>query len=298
MCFFLKKIFSLLWAVRAWKLFLLVFAQYSVVYCIFDGTYSFKNLLYDKNLHFLSFASAASVAAGYLINDFYDTEKDSLEEPFRVKVYFLIGHRLVFRMYLFLNVLALFFALWVSYKVVFFFFAYQVGLWVYSHKISRWVFLNNLAATFLTIFPFFVLFVRYKNFHLSIFVYACFLFLLLLVEDITKDLSTQRGDLIFNYHTLPLKYGERFTKSILSVLLFFLILLSSLLASYVQESMMRYYFIVLTAMLFLSSILLWFAQSEVKYRMISNFYNVLIALGVFCISLIGWERLDLQKLFK
>lgn len=294
---FLKKFFSLLLVVRSGKLFLLVIAQYLTVYYIFDRSYSFKKLFYDTNLHFLVLASVTSVAAGYLINNFYDTEKDSLEEPFRVRIYFFIGHPLVFRMYIFLNVLALFFALWVSLKAVFFFFGYQLCIWLYSHKISRWIFFNNIAATFLTICPFFVLFIKYENFHMSVFVYACFLFLLLLVEDITKDLATQRGDLIFNYRTLPLKYGERLTKYLLSVLLFFLVILAFVLIKYVQESMMKYYFTTSIVFVCFSLILLWQAQSEKKYRMISRIYDILIILGIFSISLIGWERLHLQKFF-
>ncbi|XOD68411.1 MAG: UbiA family prenyltransferase [Flavobacteriales bacterium AspAUS03] len=282
---------------RGYNLFLLLVAQYLAAYFVFGGAPPLKKFLYDSALHLLILASTCSVAAGYLINNFYDSEKDSIHEPFRVRIYYFVGHGVVFRLYLLLNLLALGYSVWVSWKALVFFLLYQFGIWLYSHKISRMALWNNLTATILTVMPFFILLVRYQNFRISIFVYACFLFLLLLIKDVLKDLSTQRGDLLFDYYTLPLKYGEKVTKYVVSVLIIFFIFNALLLSFYVKERLMKYYFFLSALFVGISLTLLWGVHSEKYYRLVLAFYTVLIFLGVCCISLMGVEYLNLQKCF-
>ena len=53
------------------------------------------------------------------------------------------------------------------------------------------------------------------------YIFTCeFLFILLLITDILKDLTSTSADAIYGYHTLPIVYGEHKTKNILSVLMF------------------------------------------------------------------------------
>ncbi|XOD67170.1 MAG: UbiA family prenyltransferase [Flavobacteriales bacterium Tduv] len=229
-------------------------------------------------MHLLILASICNVAAGYLINAFYDSEKDSIHKPLRVRIYYFVGQALVFRLYLLLNLLALGFGAFVSWKILIFFLFYQIGIWLYSHKISKKTLWNNLVSTILSIVPFFVLFVRYKNYDLGIFIYASFLFLLLLIRDILKDLSTQKGDLIFNYSTLPLRYGEKNAKYVLSSLIVLFMLNALLLAFYVKEELMRFYFLSSVLLIGGSLVLLWNVCSEIYYKFILILYTVLIFL--------------------
>lgn len=292
-----RKIAALLDVIRSYNLFLLIVAQYLAVYFIIGNKPSLRDFLYDRYLHLLILASTCSVAAGYLINAFYDSEKDSIHKPLLVRVYYFVGQTLVFRLYLLLNFLALGFGACVALKALMFFLFYQIGIWLYSHKISKKTLWNNLVSTTLAIAPFFVLFVRYKNYDLGIFIYASFLFLLLLIRDILKDLSTQRGDLIFDYSTLPLRYGEKNAKYVLSALILLFMLNGLLLALYVKEGLMRFYFLSSVLVVGGSLVLLWSVCSEKHYKFILILYTMLICFGVCCVSLISAERLNLQKYF-
>ena len=91
-------------------------------------------------------------------------------------------------------------------------------IWVYSYRIKKILFLGNLVASILAIIPFFVVFVYYKNFETVIFIHATFLYIMIVMRELVKDLENLKGDLILNYKTIPVVYGEKWSKFFLSVL--------------------------------------------------------------------------------
>ena len=64
----------------------------------------------------------------------------------------------------------------------------------------------------LVITPFFAITVYYKNFSLEIFTHAIFLFFVILIKELIKDLENIKGDFTMNYKTIPVVYGEKWTK--------------------------------------------------------------------------------------
>ena len=82
---------------------------------------------------------------------------------------------------------------------------------VENHKLPR------VSAT-LTITPFFAVFIYYKNFETVIFVHAVFLFIMIAMRELTKDLENIKGDLANDYQTIPILYGEIISKKIITFL--------------------------------------------------------------------------------
>ena len=105
-------------------------------------------------------------------------------------------------------------------RAVLFFSVYIFFLWFYSHKIKRLVFLGNLFYSLLTVTPFFAILLYFRNIDLIIIAYALFLFFILLLKDITKDLKNLKGDFSQDYKTIPVVFGESFTKTIISLIAF------------------------------------------------------------------------------
>ncbi len=70
----------------------------------------------------------------------------------------------------------------------------------------------------MAVLPFFAILFYYKNFYEVIFGHASFLFLLLLIREIIKDLENIKGDLSNNYKTIPIIYGEEIAKKIITLL--------------------------------------------------------------------------------
>ena len=116
------------------------------------------------------------------------------------------------KLYFFLNFTGFLFGYLVSWRAALFFAVYTFAIWFYSHKLKKYPFLGLFSATVLTILPFFAIFIYYKNFSKIIFVHAIFLFLVLMVRELIKDLQNLKGALANNYSTFPVTYGERKTK--------------------------------------------------------------------------------------
>jgi len=74
----LHKFFSLLSVVRGYNILIVVIAQYLGSIFIFSPNKPPKEILLDPNLFLIVLASAAVIAAGYIINNFYDADKDRL----------------------------------------------------------------------------------------------------------------------------------------------------------------------------------------------------------------------------
>jgi len=298
--FTLKKIFikilALFTVIRGYNIAMLVLAQYMASLFIFNNGRNHLEILLDKNLNFIIIASALSAAAGYVINNFYDLEKDAIDRPLQNYIERFISHNFKLNVYLALNILALGTAYFVSWRVALFFLVYQFLVWFYSHKINKLVWLNNLYSVILMVFPFFALFLYYENFSKIIFFHAGFLFLLLLITDILKDLTSSTADAIYNYSTIPVMYGEKRAKILITIL----ILITAGLSVYMWNSSatgyMKYFFLFTSLLIFILIFILWNSHSKTTYKILHLIFKLLIGFGIFNMVFIDLNPLDLQKI--
>ena len=175
---------------------------------------------------------------------------------------------------------------YVSFNAVLFFSAYIFGIWFYSHKLKRLPLVGNLASAILTILPFFAIFMYYKNFETIIFVHAIFLFILISMRELTKDLENVKGDLALGYRTIPVKYGERISKTMLTVLCVLAIVPIYLLLFNYDIGRMHYYFYLSVILLVIFLLLLWKSKRKTHYVWLHNILKFIIVAGVFCIPLL------------
>ena len=154
----------------------------------------------------------------------------------------LVSQNTKLSFYFVLNFIAAILASYVSFKAVLFFSVYIFGIWLYSHKLKKLPIVGNLTSAILTILPFFAIFMYYKNFESVIFVHAMFLFLLISMRELTKDLENVKGDLALGYKTIPVVYGEKTSKSMLTILVVCTTILVYVLTFYYALGKMHYYF--------------------------------------------------------
>ena len=57
---------------------------------------------------------------------------------------------------------------------------------------------------------------KVQHFSVGLFPY-CYLFLLILIRELIKDLENIEGDLIADYNTIPVVFGEKIEKIIISI---------------------------------------------------------------------------------
>tara|TARA_R110002049_G_scaffold28018_2_gene96384 strand:+ start:110108 stop:110935 length:828 start_codon:yes stop_codon:yes gene_type:complete len=266
---------------------MIVAAQYLASIYILAPDLPLREVVFDFNLFAIVLASALVIAGGYIINNFYDAEKDLINKPTKSMLDRLVSQRFKLSTYFVLNFLAVFAASYVSFRAVLFFSIYIFGIWLYSHKLKRIAFIGNVVSAILAIAPFFAVFVHYKNFATVIFVHAMFLFLLILVREMIKDLENIAGDLAQNYKTIPVLYGVRFSKRCISVLILLTLLPSLLLINYFDVGYMYLYFIGCIFLLVLFLIMLWKAKTKLHYVGLHNILKLIIVVGVFSILLIN-----------
>ncbi|MGJ8739222.1 geranylgeranylglycerol-phosphate geranylgeranyltransferase, partial [Zobellia laminariae] len=213
-------------------------------------------------------------------------EKDLINKPRKSMIDRFVGQQFKLTTYFILNFLAVIAASYVSFKAVFFFSAYIFGIWIYSHKLKRLPFIGNFVSATLAIAPFFAVFVYYKNFENVIFVHAMFLFLLILAREMIKDLENLKGDLVQNYKTIPILYGGRVSKILISILIVLTLIPSLLLILRFDVGYMNYYFMACVVLLILFLVLLFKSKSKKEYVWLHNILKLIIIVGVFSILLI------------
>ncbi|MDT0538298.1 geranylgeranylglycerol-phosphate geranylgeranyltransferase [Croceitalea sp. P059] len=282
----LFKLLSLFSVVRGYNILMITFAQYLASIYILSPNLPLRTVVFDINLFLIVTASALVIASGYIINNFYDAEKDLINKPTKSMLDRLVSQRFKLTTYFVLNFIAVLAASYISFRAVLFFSAYIFGIWLYSHKLKRIPFLGNLVSTTLAIAPFFVVFVYYKNFEAVIFVHALFLFLLMLAREMIKDLENIAGDLTQNYRTIPILYGARKAKSLIMFLVIFTLIPAWLLVTKFDVGLMYVYFTGSILLLVFFIILLFRATDKKHYVWLHNILKFIIVIGVFSILLI------------
>lgn len=179
----------------------------------------------------LVLSSVFIAAAGYIINDYFDTKIDQVNRPKNVVVGILIKRRVAMGGHIVLTVLGIMLGFYVAYKVgviklgLVHFIAAGI-LWFYSTDFKSQSFTGNFMVAILTamvpmLVPLYeipllnreyedILIETGTNFNfLYKFIggFAFFAFLLTLIREIVKDIEDYKGDEEFGLRTLPIAYG-------------------------------------------------------------------------------------------
>ncbi|WNM19941.1 geranylgeranylglycerol-phosphate geranylgeranyltransferase [Flavobacterium capsici] len=285
------KIISLFSVVRGYNIPIIVLAQYLSAIFILAPKRRALDVLLDVNLFLIVFLSALTIASGYIINNFYDREKDLINRPNKSMLDRLVSQKTKLQVYFAVNFIVFLLAFLISIRAVLFFSSYIFLIWFYSHKLKKMAFIGNLIASFLAVLPFFAILLYYKNFYSQIFAHATFLFLLILIREMIKDLENIKGDVANDYQTIPVLFGEKISKQIITVLTLGTLIPVYLLIEIFEVGYMDIYFYFSLIVLLFFLQLLWKSNDKSGYLKLHNILKLLIVSGVFCIVLIEPEVL-------
>lgn len=287
----LTKIFSLFSVVRGYNIWVIALAQYLSAIFILAINKRALDVLLDGELFLIVLASSLTIASGYIINNFYDAKKDLINRPKKAILDRLVSQETKLKVYFSINLFVVFLASFISWKAVLFFSAYIFIIWYYSHKLKKYPFVGNLAAALLAILPFFGVLMYYKNFYNVIFVHASFLYLLILIREFVKDLENIEGDLVANYKTIPVLFGEEFAKYTITFLTIVTIIPIYFLIDVFDVGYMDIYFYASYSVLMLFLFQLWKSKTKKEFLKLHFLIKLIIVAGVFCIVLIEPEVL-------
>ena len=287
----LLKIISMLSVVRGYNIAIIVLAQYLSAIFILAPEKRALDVILDFNLFIIVIVSSLTIASGYIINNFYDSEKDLINRPNKSQLDRLVSQKTKLQVYFMVNFAVFMLAFLVSFRAVLFFSSYIFLIWFYSHKLKKMLVIGNLTASFLAVLPFFAILLYYKNIYPQIFAHATFLFLLLLIREMIKDLENIKGDIANDYQTIPVMFGESFSKKIITLLTVSTIVPIYFLIEIFEVGYMDIYFYVSMIVLIFFLQKLWNSDSKLDYLKLHNILKFLVVSGVFCIVLINPEVL-------
>ncbi|MFN8206224.1 MAG: geranylgeranylglycerol-phosphate geranylgeranyltransferase [Bacteroidales bacterium] len=261
----------------------------------------------------LVIATMLITAAGYVINDYFDTKTDMLNHPGKVTVGKSISRRLAIIIHFTLNILGAALGVYISFyigiPVLSFIFLMIPGiLWFYSTTYKRQFLIGNIIVAFLTaLVPLMVLLfevpmltrtfgaqmleqqVNLSSLALWIGGYAVFAFILTLVREIVKDIEDFEGDNAFGRKTLPIELGVNNTVLILDAFILLVIgLLVYLLIFFVPDILSQVYVSVFVIFPLAASVYLLHRASDQKhYHRVSSILKLVMLSGVMY-SLLAW----------
>ncbi|MCB8964269.1 MAG: geranylgeranylglycerol-phosphate geranylgeranyltransferase [Bacteroidales bacterium] len=297
----------------------MVLVRYFIMQPILHG-FSFELQLGVLSFVMLVLATVLITAAGYVINDYFDTRTDLVNRPQTVVVGKSVSRRLAIAMHMGMSVLGIALGLIVAIKVgrpIFsLLFVLAAGvLWFYSTTYKRQLIIGNLVVALLTgLVPLIPLIFEYPlfdvywdmialfNINLNRMVYwvggyALFAFLLTLVREIIKDIEDFEGDTVYGRNTLPVHFGIQASKIIASSLLMTtLIVLIFLFARYMQflpSGKFDYYTFIYFVLfilipIFALFVMLLLAHSKTDYHKSSRMCKLIMLFGLLYTLIFRW----------
>lgn len=267
--------------VRAKNLLIIVATQYLMRYAVIIPmlkSEGYMSQFSDLNFMFLVISTVCLAAAGYVINDYFDTKTDLLNRPDTVIVGKYINRRIAMNLHVILNIAGILLGLYISFqihlwKLVYIYIIVAGLLWFYSTSYKRQFLVGNIiVATLTALVPLMtVLFeipplnVKYaehllsinKNFYYLFFWvlgFSTFAFITTLIREIIKDVEDYEGDTAFGRRTMPIVAGVKISKfttislTIISMALMIVIFFKYIFCSEPISSTCRYDYISLIYM--------------------------------------------------
>lgn len=240
------KIKSVLRLVRFPNLLIIAFTQYAMRYLIMEPllpSSSFDLQFGNFQFALLVFSTMLIAAAGYIINDYFDTQADLINKPKRVLVGVSIQRREAMILHAIMNIMGIGIGVYLSFYIklptLSMVFLIATGLlWFYSTNYKRQFLIGNLAVSFLTaLVPLMVILfeipllnreygeVMLRNSasfgYLIAWVgaFSFFAFVTTLIREVIKDAEDFEGDRAYGMKTVPIVLGNTWTKVALVVLI-------------------------------------------------------------------------------
>lgn|SRR5690554_744341 len=283
----LFKFLSIFSVVRGYNIAVVVLAQYFSAIFIFGSHLRAITVLSDLHLFLIIFSSSLAIASGYIINDFYDDEKDLINRPFKSLIDRKVSKATKFRVYFLLNFLSVAIAWLVSWRAAVFYAVYIFLLWFYSHKLKKYPIVGNIAASLLVLLPFFGILMHFENFSWGIFAHGFYLYLVILIREFVKDLENIKGDFTNNYQTIPVRFGTKISKYLITILIVLTLVPAYALITYYEVGYMQYYFYVSSGLLLAFLLFLYQAETQTDFKKLHILLKLIILLGVLSIVLIS-----------
>jgi len=254
----------------------------------------------------LVLATVCIAAAGYIINDIYDVEVDTVNRPERVVVGQSISEKTANILFIVFNVIGVGIGFYLSNligKNGFFaiFVIISALLYVYASYLKQLLLIGNIVVSILVALSLIIVglfdllpVITPENretqitFFKIILDYAIFAFVINLIREIVKDIEDVDGEYKAGFNTLPIALGRnRAIKVVfaLSVMLLFGVVFYIITFLYSQLLVVAYFLVFILGPLIYLSIKSYSAETKKELRFISNLLKLIMLIGMFSLAL-------------
>lgn len=213
----------------------------------------------DQNFIYLIIASVLIAAAGYIINDYFDLNIDSINKPGKLVIDKLIKRRWAILLHIIFSIAGIGLSFYIDFHSP----TYWLGLsnllcvfllFGYSISLKKKLLLGNILISAMTAWVILVVFLCYKNSfysntfsdHFNFFsvnnsltriaiLYAGFAFIITLVREVIKDMEDREGDAKYGCKTIPIVWGFSAGKVFVAVWIIVLITVLGIVQFYVLQ---------------------------------------------------------------
>lgn len=279
------KLLGLLSIVRWYNIALIIISLYFVQLFMFNTSKRFFITLQSLDTHLYVAAIVLSIMAGYLINAFYDFEKDMINQP--QKTYFnrVVSKKSCLNLYIFCFLTSIFISYFINFRMLIFIILLNFSLWFYSHKLRKKPLLGEISASLLMISFFIGLCLLNLKIDKTLIIFSMYIFTVDLTREIVKKMISLKGDLIVGERSIPIVLGIKNSKYII-----FFMMLSSILAilsllPIIIKNTFSIYFVISLIVISFNIYLLHHARNAKNYQLINTCYKLIIGLAIFSIVL-------------
>lgn len=134
-------------------------------------------------------------AAGYMVNDYFDVRRDAVNNKSKAALLFLLENKIFWFLYFMLNIIGLFAAWIIQYKLIYIFGIIQMLLFIYSYSWKDLPVLGNISISTLAALS--ILLVRWVHPDLKLnllLFYGLFAFFITWIREMIKDIEDFHGD--------------------------------------------------------------------------------------------------------
>jgi len=280
-----------------------------------DGEFEFVLQMSEFDFFMLVLATVCLTAAGYVINDYFDTKTDRLNRPGTVIVGNAISRRSAMAIHIALNVIGILSGFYVSlivgYKMFGLIFIGVTGiLWYYSTTYKRQFLIGNIIVALLTaLVPLMVvlfeipllnraysdILIKYgQDFH-SIFnwiaAFSFFAFFTTLIREIIKDVEDFEGDNAYGRRSLPIVLGVFYTKIIIIGLITITVAaLVYIYIMYLQGSQLTFWYLIIAQLIpFIALVIKTItAKNKKDYSLASLLIKFIMLFGILYSLIAGY----------
>lgn len=281
------KFISLLSIVRWYNILIVSIALLLSALFLLNPISQYALVLKNFKLYFEIGSIAFLMMAGFIINAFYDFEKDIINRPEETIFGRIVSKGFCLNTYVFFILLGLILAAFVGWKILVFNFLFSFGLWFYSHKLRKQPLGGEINAALLTIAPFFSITLMYQSYNLMTILFVGYIFVLALTREMIKKMIGIKGDLIVGEKSLPILIGIKKTKYIILGLMLLALACIGVLYKDVMILPIFYYFALACLAIIVSIFILKQCKTAKDYEKINLIYKILIVLGILSIPLVG-----------